>query len=180
MTGAKVSPRLQRFKVQGRKSRLRKIEQARGPGNSGASDVLQETAQPLSQFGRRLRRPSGFRTCRRRGRPRRGNSRRPGATVLMNPAGLGGAGRRLQTCLGAPVASADLPAGKQRQQVADAGEVEARLADQAEHGGNPGIIESGEVSRPLRRLQRNQHPLAFVEAKQVDGDAEVLGPPRQS
>jgi hypothetical protein len=97
------------------------------------------------------------------------------ATALMNPARCGGASGQAAIGPEIPLASTDLPAGKQRQQVADAGEIEALFAHEAEHGGDPGIIERGEVSCALLRFQGNQQPLAFVEAKQVDGDAEVPG-----
>jgi hypothetical protein len=94
---------------------------------------------------------------------------------VIDPARLGCAGDDGALMLAVYAAVADLPAGEQRQQAADSGEVETGLAHKAEHGGNPGIVTLREIAGSLGGLEGNDKPLALVEAKQVNRDAKVAG-----
>src|SRR6266496_103219 len=93
----------------------------------------------------------------------------------MDPARFGGPGQEAAIALERFVAAAEVAAGEQSQQVPDAGKVQALLADQAEHGGDPGIVLLGKVPSPLRRFQGNQQRFTLIKTKQIDGDVEITG-----
>jgi hypothetical protein len=92
---------------------------------------------------------------------------------MLHPARLGGATDDTAIVTAELSAVADVPAGKQGQQVTNARKIQSLFAHEAKHGCDPCVVELGEVSGPLRRLQGDQDSLALVKSEEVYGDFEM-------
>jgi len=67
------------------------------------------------------------------------------------------------------------PAGKQREKMSDSGEVQSRIAHQAQKSVDPVKVHSREVAGPFFGLNRDQQAFSLVQAQKIDRDFKFAG-----